>query len=678
MDYIGHTPDGNRIERKGPQAYIHLGAHSLLPHEFDLFSLVPKREADLSVIPYGSRINAEQKRVEYIQPHSQLVSKNDPKHTDPSIIHPGTFGSASIPIPGVSNPAIIPNMTNFNLLTDLARLQSELQPQSGIMSNETVYNFINQYIKSSTAPPVLSPEVIYLLQYLQQQQTQPNLSYFSQPTASTNAIHNINLALNANLLRSYIQPTANDSVITALRQIATPYLNGHTALNTVNGINSGSGANIMQALLTLTPSLGANAATLAAAAAAVATSSATASAAPTPHSFMTTNDLTRQMFDDKRKQQIVESSPDGVASASSTTSEETTATTSGRNPASDLLYHDSVTTPQRYSTQFSDIKPEKVSINEKTVAEIAKAAAAAVVGAHYRNSAENMERKTDSTTTETSIPTPTAAPPAPKVSKHQQSKMSITDHIQETIDFVAKHVIEKTSDEEVTTPEHHVETTPKPRKRKKRASENENGKHKENVLKILDDAVAKMEPEKPKTTFKLEIHDSEPSTTNGIAESIDREQSSSGGSLIVCEANPDDPGLVNGSNIDLLAPTKPDELKPLNRRMSDPSKVGSKGRKKKSTETDSDSDMDDDDITAKYKQITMRKQQHSNSSAASDGRPRKKSTSVKSRVIRVPRSPIPSYKKGPERLPGHKSNEVARLLFDLEGKLTKSRRSRKI
>uniref|UniRef100_A0AC34G412 FHA domain-containing protein n=1 Tax=Panagrolaimus sp. ES5 TaxID=591445 RepID=A0AC34G412_9BILA len=125
MEYIGHTPDGNRIERKGPQAYIHLGAHSLLPHEFDLFSLVPKREADLSVIPYGTRINPEQKRVEYIQPHSQLVTKSstDPKqqqqHSNEqqqqpiTSVHPGTFGTTSISIPGVSNPAIIPNMANF-------------------------------------------------------------------------------------------------------------------------------------------------------------------------------------------------------------------------------------------------------------------------------------------------------------------------------------------------------------------------------------------------------------------------------------------------------------------------------------------------------------------------------------------------------------------------------------
>uniref|UniRef100_A0A914QIU6 FHA domain-containing protein n=1 Tax=Panagrolaimus davidi TaxID=227884 RepID=A0A914QIU6_9BILA len=81
MKYIDHTPDGNRKERKGPQAYIHLGAHSLLPHEFDLFSLVPKRESDLSVIP----------------------------------------------LPAVSNKAIIPNMTNYNLLTNLGKISEELQ-----------------------------------------------------------------------------------------------------------------------------------------------------------------------------------------------------------------------------------------------------------------------------------------------------------------------------------------------------------------------------------------------------------------------------------------------------------------------------------------------------------------------------------------------------------------------
>jgi hypothetical protein len=694
MEYIGHTPDGNRIERKGPQAYIHLGAHSLLPHEFDLFSLVPKREADLSVIPYGARINPEQKRVEYIQPHSQLVTKTDnSKPSEPGILHPGTFGSAAIPIPGVSNPAIIPNMTNFNFLTDLARLSAEIQPHANVNNNghnEMMLNLISQLLKSSP----LSPELLYLLQLLQVpqqqlQQLQPMLSYFQQPIVTSNSIHNINLALQANLLRPYMSPSE-----TAFRQIATPFLNGHTSLNNVNGIPSGSGANVMQALCAaLQPTTVASSiASAVVAASMAATASASTPTTSTMAAPTTSNhhhhhqqqqqftspieNFTRQMLDAKRKHEHVESSPDNIASASSTTSEETITTTSCRNPASDLLYHDSIVTPQRFSTQVSEIKPEKISINEKTIVNVAKAAAAAAVE-NYRSSGEVSDRKIDMKPI-VKTPTPPTRAKTTSISRKQRKANikgdhNIQDHIQETIDFVANQTTEKPSDGEFTdhlsesfTIDHLNEPIEKQRKRKKKLSENENGKHKENVLKILDDAVAKMEPEKPKLpTFKVELHDSEPSTTNGTTHKseamiIDREQSSSGGSLIVCEARADDPGLVNGSNVDLLEAKKPEELnKLLNRRLSG----GSKGRKKKSSETESDSD---EDILEIYKQAT-RKQQHSNESASSDTRPRKKSTSVKSRVIRVPRSPIPSYKKGPERLPGHKSNEVARLLYDLEG-----------
>jgi hypothetical protein len=743
MEYIGHTPDGNRIERKGPQAYIHLGAHSLLPHEFDLFSLVPKKEGDLSVIPYGTRINPEQKRVEYIQPHSQLVTKSNEikqqqqhstsSSSDQSIIvptttiHPGTFGTTSIPIPGVSNPAIIPNMTNFNLLTDLGRISGELQQTQNNLAtnntnNEMLLNIISQYFKTFQQP---SNELLCLLQLLQipQQQTQPNLSYFQQPITSSNTIHNINIALQGNLLRNYIQPNPNESVITALRQIATPYLNGHTSLNTINGINSGSGANVVQALYaalqppTTTATSIASMASVMAAASAAAVSAANSipttsttfpsttipTTLPSSHQHQFTPPDPRQVIERKPhqhhhhhhhqqqqqqqpQQQIVESSPDNIASASSTTSEETTVP--ARNPASDLLYHDSIITPQRFSHTHSETKPEKISINEKMLANVAKAAAAAAVGAHYRNSGEAIhERKSDQTTSVETTPT---TPVAPTLTKKQRKAAHIADHIQETIDFVAKNTTEIPSDTELLNEQAQPhqpqqqqqpllnESLGKQRKRKKRLSENENGKHKENVLKILDDAVAKMDPDsKPKPTFKIEFHDSsEPSTTisNGISlpsEVIDREQSSSGGSLIVCEATPDDPGLLNGSNIDLLESKKPDELKLLSRRLSGGStaKVGSKGRKKKSSETESENSEDDgDDILSTYKLSSRQKNNNSNSSAASsETRPRKKSTSVKSRVIRVPRSPIPSYKKGPERLPGHKSNEVARLLYDLEG-----------
>jgi hypothetical protein len=693
MEYIGHTPDGNRIERKGPQAYIHLGANSLLPHEFDLFSLVPKRESDLSVIPYGARVNPEQKRIEYIQPHSQLVSK-DPKTTDPpGVLHPGTFGSSAIPIPGIPHQAVIPNMTNFNFLSDIARLSTEILPNNPNINNnhnEVMLNLISQLLKSTP----ISPELSYLLQLLQlpQQQLQPMLSYFQQPVATSTSIHNINLALQANLLRPYMSPAE-----TAFRQITTPFLNGHTSLNNVNGIPSGSGANAIQAIYAaLQPTTSIQAAT-AAMNAASASSTPTTSAMGQSSLPSTSNhyhqqqfsspvdNLTRQILDIKRKnnESNIESSPDNIASASSTTSEETIVTTTSgtKNPASDLLYHDSsIITPKRYSN--NSVKVEKISINEKTIANVAKAAAAAAVE-HYRNSGENSKTIAEGTT---STP-PTARTSA--TTSRKQKKANKEDHIQETIDFVAKQtttpptptsatptpIIEKPSDSELPSIDQQFnESLAKQRKRKKRSSENENGKHKENVLKILDDAVAKMEPvvsiEKPKPlpTFKVEIHDPEPSTINGTTSSshpiIDREQSSSGGSLIVCEATADDPGLLNGSNIDLLEAKKPEELgKLLHRRLSNGGTKG--GRKKKVFETESD-DSDEDDILGNYKQAS-RKLQHSNESASSDTRPRKKSTSVKSRVIRVPRSPIPSYKKGPERLPGHKSNEVARLLYDLEG-----------
>ena len=665
VEYLGHTPDGNRIERKGPKAYMHIGASSILPHEFDHFSLVPKREPDLSIVPLGTRGNKEQKRTEFIQAHAQLVLQSERNQDDPTVPSANTFAATSVQIPGLQNPTVIPAMTNFDISVDMARILRDLQNHNGQTAEQ---------INAAFLQTLLQPQAL----------SQQNFHYFAQPPANP-LLANLNALMSQRLTQSMF-PSNLDSLITALKALTTPVLNSQASfIPEFNNSALGGGPSAAATLAAVT-SIG-NAggcaqvnlqalqekkareeilnAIRAQQEAGAGGSSSTPASTSSEHNdeFIIAQKKAQAEAEARRNEAVIAAVLNGAV-----------------NPASMNALHPEdreLVISQASSVKSDpDIYKKKVDINEQTLKAIAEAAEVAA--------ASTLSKK---------LPSPPVkkekAPRKKKVENCTPGPSAVRDHVQETIDAVAKRVIEggmleKEDAEEaeaiimeqmrLSSPE-----KPKPKRRsgKKPTEEtSDSGKSKETVLKLLDVAKAEMEPEKPKEEKPPNVESAEPPTNSVNPVQIpiikhdpedDREQTSSADSLIVCEASLDDPALLNPGSLNdgkiFEANAKPEILvKPTAAKSkANASKPTTMKRRKQSvSSSDSDSEFEE----KKAKKSPGKKQ---NSVTAAE-RGRKKSTSsVKQRVIRVPRSPIPS-KKGPERIPGHKSNEVARLLYDLEGK----------
>ncbi|KAE9554200.1 hypothetical protein FO519_002564 [Halicephalobus sp. NKZ332] len=643
VEYLGHTPDGNRIERKGPKAYMHIGASSILPHEFDHFSLVPKREPDLSIVPLGTRGNKEQKRTEFIQAHAQLVLQSERGQEDPNVPPPNTFAATSVQIPGLQNPTVIPAMTNFDISVDMARILRDLQNQNGQTADQ-----IN---------------AAFLQTILQQQALNQNFHYFTQPPANP-LLANLNALMSQRLTQSMF-PNNLDSLITALKALTTPVLNSQASFipefNNSTSLGGGSSAAATLAAVTSIGNVGgctqANLQALQEKKARDELLNAIRAQQEGPGGSSSTPASTSSEHNDE----FIIAQKKAQAEAEARRNEAVIAAVlnGAVNPASMNALHpedrDLVISQASSVKSDPDVYKKKVDINEQTlkaIAEAAEVAAASTLGKKAPSPQEKPARKEKN-------------PRKKKVEASSTPGSSvIRDHVQETIDAVAKRVIEEKS-------------KPKRRTAKKQTEENsDSGKSKENVLKLLDVAKAEMEPEKQKEETPQKSFDLTGPSTASIPNPIpiviqkdpedDREQTSSVDSLIVCEASIDDPALLNPGSLNdgeiFEASSKPEILsKPsgTSKRKSSTGKVPVVKKRKQSVSTsESESEFEE-----KKSKKTIKKQ---NSITAAERGRKKSSSSVKQRVIRVPRSPIPS-KKGPERIPGHKSNEVARLLYDLEG-----------
>uniref|UniRef100_A0A7E4ULX5 FHA domain-containing protein n=1 Tax=Panagrellus redivivus TaxID=6233 RepID=A0A7E4ULX5_PANRE len=718
VEYVGHLPDGNRIERKGPQAYMHIGAHSLLPHEFDFYSLVPKREAELSIRPLGNRVNPEQKRVEYIPTHTQasMAAQRNPRE-----IPPNTLVSKRVNVPGLATPAYVPNMTNFDLTADMRHLIASLSRTTNLSPEETdalvARSLLQQLVPTIGNVP-------------------PNAQYFAHQNEVNNASY-LNNFLSAAGLQRTVNPSEEEMLLAAMKMLSGPYLNGHIGLTstTTRSLSTASTTTTTNPLtLPMAPfSSLSNAASVAQHRnAALAMQSLADLQNATFQQMMGISPTTSSAGLQRSTQTpVIAASPSSSSNQSMTSPTAmppmppASVPTMGRPATTGILSQfggnainqpnmadallesfmkeaDATSTPsiralieqkrravqavaaQAVSHPPLNSNPPSVSLpaalTEETIAAIARAAKVTGTEAKTKDDSEPLVPSDSSSSggvTDDQIdlkPVKSEAKPRRTVKKHVETEAAQKirfDHIQETIDSVARRVAsaDTSLDSSIENmaidipepkDEKPAESPSKPKSRRKKRSstgpvvEDKNSaatvKSPEPVPSTSTPAAAPAPQPEPAPEAPSETESPAPKPiTNGIG-SPERETSSSAGSLIV-EPSDDPVPKTDADQLprDSLSPKdQPDNSEP------DPRAV---------THSTSSQDSDDGSFDKPPKPLGKKRD-----SDGTSERPRKKSnaTSVKSRVYRVPRSPPPA-RKGPERIPGHKSNEVARLLFDLEG-----------